>query len=668
MTRYWKVIQGAGVSPRVRIIECLMIILMLGIGVTNTAWAARPTQETYCLYINEQFSGNTLCGDGDSATLDAQWSAQISSIEVAIGYVMVAYDQPNFIGEQVHLGGNQSALDDWNNRIQSFRIQPSGDEASQVCFYANKNYKGAHFCTLFDYSRLDASWDNRISSISLPPAGYKVSLANGMYQTEETQELLASSPDLGVFDNLTSSFLIQVDLDSDSDADGVNDNLDNCPGTPLGESVDANGCALSQLDEDQDSVSDAVDQCPDTPAGETVDAEGCASSQRDSDGDGVNDAIDQCPDTPIGDPVDGVGCPFDLLDLDGDGVVNNQDLCPETPAGELVDGFGCGFSQIDTDEDGITDDLDQCPGTGLNQTADSTGCSAEQLIQVNDIVLLTPQPTDDIAAGTILVTGSVNWSGDLGVTVNGEAAVLDINQSPTGYSLMLDIPEGDSEIEIIATNQFGQSASLVSPVYAGPANEFIAELLSDQGFVPFTAEVQFTTETALRLISIEIDFDGDATYEVNQQAEVGSFLDIEQVFEHVYSTIGQHFIQTRIQDENGQYYEQQLMVNVVDKQLLKNQLVGIWESMNSAIVSGDVQLGLASLSSEAAPQYQAIFQALQPGFADIVSEYSQMTCEDVSLTFASCAVVRTNSDTGERTLHFINYGQDGRGLWKISGL
>ena len=45
-------------------------------------------------------------------------------------------------------------------------------------------------------------------------------------------------------------------LQADEDGDGVDDNVDACPGTPAGESVDANGCGQSQTDGDNDGVVD----------------------------------------------------------------------------------------------------------------------------------------------------------------------------------------------------------------------------------------------------------------------------------------------------------------------------------------------------------------------------------------------------------------------------
>lgn len=59
----------------------------------------------------------------------------------------------------------------------------------------------------------------------------------------------------------------------DSDGDGVPDDRDQCPGTPEGVAVDANGCPL---DEDGDGVPDYLDKCPGTPKGVKVDENGCA--------------------------------------------------------------------------------------------------------------------------------------------------------------------------------------------------------------------------------------------------------------------------------------------------------------------------------------------------------------------------------------------------------
>lgn len=137
---------------------------------------------------------------------------------------------------------------------------------------------------------------------------------------------------------------IQVDIGGgkprvvDTDGDGVPDDADQCPNTPLGAAVDARGC---ELDDDRDGVVNSKDECPNTPAGTPVDARGCSAA--DSDGDGVIDTDDQCPNTPAGARVDARGCE---LDDDGDGIINSKDLCPNTTAGARVDVNGCEITEV----------------------------------------------------------------------------------------------------------------------------------------------------------------------------------------------------------------------------------------------------------------------------------------------------------------------------------
>jgi OmpA-OmpF porin, OOP family len=148
----------------------------------------------------------------------------------------------------------------------------------------------------------------------------------------------------------------------DSDGDGVIDDKDQCPNTPVGVKVDSVGCPL---DSDKDGVADYLDQCPNTPAGVKVDSVGCPL---DSDKDGVPDYLDKCPDTPAGVKVDSVGCP---LDSDKDGVPDYLDKCSDTPAEVKVDSAGC---PLDSDMDGVADYLDQCPDTPKGATVNKKGC------------------------------------------------------------------------------------------------------------------------------------------------------------------------------------------------------------------------------------------------------------------------------------------------------
>jgi serine protease AprX len=100
----------------------------------------------------------------------------------------------------------------------------------------------------------------------------------------------------GYLDAVEAYFLLDGGAPLDTDGDGVTDDLDQCPGSPSGEQVDAAGCADSQIDTDNDGVSDALDLCPGTSPGEAVDANGCPLGPPDLDADGYAADVD-CDDT-----------------------------------------------------------------------------------------------------------------------------------------------------------------------------------------------------------------------------------------------------------------------------------------------------------------------------------------------------------------------------------
>lgn len=100
-------------------------------------------------------------------------------------------------------------------------------------------------------------------------------------------------------------FAAAVPLIVDGDGDMVSDEIDDCPYTHPGISVDARGCPLNRQDGDSDGVTDEDDSCPYTTAGAIVDVHGCAI---DSDFDGVANGLDYCPQTQLSRMVDMQGC------------------------------------------------------------------------------------------------------------------------------------------------------------------------------------------------------------------------------------------------------------------------------------------------------------------------------------------------------------------------
>jgi OOP family OmpA-OmpF porin len=152
-------------------------------------------------------------------------------------------------------------------------------------------------------------------------------------------------------------------------------------------------------DADGDGVPDDIDQCPNTPPGRTVGADGC---QLDSDGDGVVDFDDQCPNTPAGAAVDAKGCP---LDSDGDGVPDYKDECPDTKAGAKVDARGC---YIELEE---TVTIDLSVEFALN-SAEINDLSFQELLKIINFLREYPQ-SNAVIEGHTDSSGAASYNQDL---------------------------------------------------------------------------------------------------------------------------------------------------------------------------------------------------------------------------------------------------------------
>lgn len=127
--------------------------------------------------------------------------------------------------------------------------------------------------------------DGDFAAFSLRPGAWRVEVAPAFLKQAKlsarpVELTLERSTDGSVSPTVT--IRLRPDPLTDSDADGVADDDDECAGTSPAAVVDARGCGEPPpppppppADTDADGVPDAKDRCPGTPAGTSVDVEGC---------------------------------------------------------------------------------------------------------------------------------------------------------------------------------------------------------------------------------------------------------------------------------------------------------------------------------------------------------------------------------------------------------
>jgi hypothetical protein len=169
----------------------------------------------------------------------------------------------------------------------------------------------------------------------------------------------------------------------DSDGDGVDDNLDNCPGVANADQLNTDGDAQGNAcdpDDDNDTVTDTADNCSLVVNANQTNTDGDAQGDAcdpDDDNDTVVDTGDNCSlvanslQTNADGDAQGDACD---PDDDNDTVVDGNDNCPlATNADQLnTDGDGQGNAcDPDDDNDAVIDTTDGCP---LVAATTANGC------------------------------------------------------------------------------------------------------------------------------------------------------------------------------------------------------------------------------------------------------------------------------------------------------
>lgn len=219
--------------------------------------------------------------------------------------------------------------------------------------------------------------------------------------------------------------------DIDMDNDGIVNRFDNCRRIPNLDQRDIDADQIGDacdLDKDGDSVENSVDNCPvrPNPEQQNIDGDDLGDAcDADKDGDGHINSLDNCPavanpDQADGD-FDGIGNVCEEVrigDLDADGIKDEFDNCPvvANPGQRDTDADGTGDACEDADGDGFVDGLDNCPAVANADQADTDNDRIGDACEPGVSATVRQRATATESATVTIVTPAV-------VTVTAQATV-----------------------------------------------------------------------------------------------------------------------------------------------------------------------------------------------------------------------------------------------------
>lgn len=167
---------------------------------------------------------------------------------------------------------------------------------------------------------------------------------------------------------------------TDTDGDGIDDDVDNCPSVSNPDQADSDGngigdaCEGSTADLDGDGIPDNIDNCP-------ADAN---PDQLDSDQDGEGDLCDLCPNDAEN-------------DADGDGFCADFDLCPDSNIDSEVSIGSCntGVANLIIGGCSIIDSINECSDTARNH-GQFVSCIAHMTNQLKGNSLISGREKGEI--------------------------------------------------------------------------------------------------------------------------------------------------------------------------------------------------------------------------------------------------------------------------------
>ena len=272
------------------------------------------------------------------------------------------------------------------------------------------------------------------------------------------------------------------------------------------------------------------------------------------------------------------------------------------------------------------------------------------------VTVASPGENAQIAAASVLVSGTFTAPPNSGVIVNGVRARVHGTQF---FASDVTLAEGANAISVVvvtADDTVFTATRNVTRTGSAPIRIFLDP---ESGFAPHTATIRIDNPSGLTITSVAYENLGSTVLDTAGANQ-------EVLGKLTLASAGIATPTVVVTDSGGNVYRQQVGVLAESKSSVDTLLKAVWNTYANALAAGRVDLALASLPAVTAARYKPILDPLGAHFATIIPTWSAPMTGRIADDVGEYTIARTID--GQNRLFFIYFVRDDRGIWRLDSM
>ena len=273
------------------------------------------------------------------------------------------------------------------------------------------------------------------------------------------------------------------------------------------------------------------------------------------------------------------------------------------------------------------------------------------------VTITDPMANVTIDSNTYNVVGTFSGPANTGVVVNDRVAY-----TSGGRFVLNDLPvvAGTNTITAVATNPAGQSATTAVTVTAsGSAPDLVLHADISRGVAPLSVTFTYEFRSTQTIDKLAIDFNGDGRDDFSTRKP-------PTMVQNTYTNPGLFMATLTITDNLRTTHKATVGIEVGTSDARDSLFRSVWDTMNAALVRGDVPTALASLNVRAQERYAPVFNDLVAEMPAIVASYSAPQFVSADSDYFEYAINRVID--GENQIFLVYLLRDGDGVWRMDSM